>query len=68
MCQRVVAVKNQRATSPQLSSLPPNGINKSFQQLYAECLINSGSFGEEFKADDVPDFEKADQHCFDLGL
>jgi hypothetical protein len=65
MCWRVVVVKNQSAISPQLSLLAPHGIIKPLQHLHVGCLINSGSFGYEFKVDDTPDVEKADQHCFD---
>jgi hypothetical protein len=36
--------------------------------LHVEYLINSGPFGYEFKVDDTPDVEKADQHGFDVGL
>jgi hypothetical protein len=53
-------VKNQCTISPQLSSLVPHGINKHFQHLHIECLINSGAFGNRFKMDDTPDIEKAD--------
>jgi hypothetical protein len=67
MSQQVV-VKNQIVISPQLSLLAPHDINKPFQHLHVDCLINSGPFGYKFKVDDTSDVEKADQHCFDLGL
>jgi hypothetical protein len=37
-------------------------------QDHVECLINSGPFKYKFKVDDIPDIEKADKNCFDLGL
>jgi hypothetical protein len=48
--------------------LTPHGINKPFQHMHIECLINSSPSGYKFKVDDNPDVKKADQHCFDLGL
>jgi hypothetical protein len=42
---RRVVMKNPWAISPQLSSPGPHGINKPFQHLQAEWLINSGHFG-----------------------
>jgi hypothetical protein len=51
-----------------LSSLPPHTINKPFQQLHLECLINSGTFGQKIEVDDTADVVNADQYCFDLGI
>jgi hypothetical protein len=48
-------------------TLAPRGINKPFQHLHVEYLINSGPFGYKFKENNTPDVEKAAQHCFDLG-
>jgi hypothetical protein len=45
-----------------------HGINKPFQHIHIECVINSGSFGYKFEVDDTPDVKKADQRYFDLGL
>jgi hypothetical protein len=69
-CERLyyVVLKNQRAISPQLSSLGPDGINKPYQQLHLKCLISSGPFGYRFKVGDTPDVGKSDQHYFELGL
>jgi hypothetical protein len=39
-----------------------------FKRLHVEYIINSGPFGYEFKVDDIPDVQKADQHCSDLAL
>jgi hypothetical protein len=58
----------KRAISPQLSSLSPHGINKDFQHLHAECLINSGPFGYKFKVVAILHVEKVAQHYFHLGL
>jgi hypothetical protein len=33
-------------------------MNKPFQHLHVERVINRGLFGHEFKADDAPDVEK----------
>jgi hypothetical protein len=44
ICRRFVVVKNQRVISPQLPSLAPHCINKPFQHLHVEYLINSGLF------------------------
>jgi hypothetical protein len=49
-------------------SLVPHSINKPFQHLHIERLINSGPFGCKFKVDYTPDVEREAQHCFDLGL
>jgi hypothetical protein len=45
-----------------------SGINKPFQNMHVECLINSGPFRYKFKVDDTPDAGKADQLYFVLGL
>jgi hypothetical protein len=58
MCWHIVVVENQLLISPQLSSLAPHGINKPFQRLHIECLINSVPFGYKFKVDDTPDVKK----------
>jgi hypothetical protein len=46
----------------------PSSTNTPFQHLHVECLINSGQFGHKLKIDVTSDVEKADQHCFHLGL
>jgi hypothetical protein len=56
------------AITLQLSLLVPYGMNKAFQHLHVECLINGDPLGYQFKMDDTPDVEKVDQHCFELGL
>jgi hypothetical protein len=68
-CRCVVVLMNQRATSPQLSSLAPHGNNKPFQHLQVvACLNNRGPFGHRFKVDDTADAKKADQHSSNLGV
>jgi hypothetical protein len=48
--------------------LMPRGINKPFQHLHVEYLINSVPFKYKFKVGDTSDVGKPDQHCFDLGF
>jgi hypothetical protein len=65
--KNVLVLCHDEESMSDLSLLTPHGMNKPFQH-HVACLINSGLFGHEFKMDDTPDVEKADQLFFDLGL
>jgi hypothetical protein len=54
--------------APQLSMLMPHSVNKAFQHLHIECLINSDPLRYKFKVNDTRNVEKVDQQCLDLGL
>jgi hypothetical protein len=55
--RNMLAHCSEKSTSD-LSLLAAHGINKPFQQLHTECLINSSLFGYIFKVDDTPDVKK----------
>jgi hypothetical protein len=51
---RCCGEESTRDLSSQLSSPEPHDIDKPFQQLHVQCLINSGPLGYKFKMDDNP--------------
>jgi hypothetical protein len=63
MCRSIVVLKNQQASSQQLSWLAPHGISKPFQELHVECLLNNGPLGSKWIIPLMS--KKTDQHYFD---